>query len=213
MGWKLVDCGSGGHAVILAARPRGSRSTPSASRDCDERGDPRTATEARRRRSRLYDLGMAHASDEHGYDGVDQHRHGDIEPGATRATVLVYASDPATRERVIDALGEHPAPHLSIDVVEVSDGRSAIARFDQGGIDLAILDGEAAPTGGMGMARQIKDEIDNPPPVLLLVGRRDDAWLATWSRAEAVVSHPIDAVQLAAAAAGLLAGADAAAAH
>jgi DNA-binding response OmpR family regulator len=124
-----------------------------------------------------------------------------------RATVLVYASHPATMERVVDALGEQPAPGLSIDVVEMSDARAAIARLDAGGVDLAILDGEAAPTGGMGIARQIKDEIDDPPPVLLLVGRRDDAWLATWSRAEAVVPHPIDAVQLASAVAGLLTGA------
>ena len=58
----------------------------------------------------------------------------------------------------------------------------------------------------MGLARQLKDELDNPPPVLLVVGRRDDAWLATWSRAESVVSHPIDAVQAAQAVASLLAG-------
>jgi DNA-binding response OmpR family regulator len=132
--------------------------------------------------------------------------HGAGAKAAARATVLVYSSHPATLDRIADALGEQPAPGVSIDVVAISNGREAIARFDQGGIDLAILDGEAAPTGGMGMARQIKDEIDNPPPVLLIVARRDDAWLATWSRAEAVVSHPIDAVELAAAVTGLLSG-------
>jgi DNA-binding response OmpR family regulator len=130
--------------------------------------------------------------------------HEPSEPAVARAVVLVYASHPATLDRVVDALGEQPTPGLSIAVERISNGRELIARLDQGGVDLAILDGEAAPTGGMGLARQIKDEIDNPPPILLLVGRRDDAWLATWSRAEAVVPHPIDAVQLAAAAAGLL---------
>jgi DNA-binding NarL/FixJ family response regulator len=114
-----------------------------------------------------------------------------------RLRVLVYASSPATRERVIGALGEEPVPGLSIATIEASLGEDAIALLDAGGIDLAILDGEAAPTGGMGLARQIKDEIDDPPPVVLLVGRRDDAWLATWSRAEAVVAHPVDAVTLA----------------
>jgi DNA-binding response OmpR family regulator len=130
--------------------------------------------------------------------------HEASEPAVTRAAVLVYASHPATLERVVDALGEQPTPGLSIAVEQISNGRELIARLDQGGVDLAILDGEAAPSGGMGLARQIKDEIDNPPPVLLLVARRDDAWLATWSRAEAVVPHPIDAVQLAAAVAELL---------
>ena len=35
----------------------------------------------------------------------------------------------------------------------------------------------------MGIAKQLKDEIENCPPVLVLTGRADDAWLASWSRA------------------------------
>jgi len=31
----------------------------------------------------------------------------------------------------------------------------------------------------------------------VVVGRPQDAWLATWSRADAVVSHPIDPMELA----------------
>jgi hypothetical protein len=34
-------------------------------------------------------------------------------------------------------------------------------------------------------------------PVLLITGRREDAWLAAWSRAEASVIHPIDPFTLA----------------
>ena len=34
------------------------------------------------------------------------------------------------------------------------------------------------------------------PPILVLTGRRDDAWLATWSRADGVVAHPIDPLRL-----------------
>jgi hypothetical protein len=33
--------------------------------------------------------------------------------------------------------------------------------------------------------------------VLVLIGRPQDAWLATWSRAEAAVPHPIDPIRLA----------------
>ncbi|MCV7080906.1 hypothetical protein H7H37_05935, partial [Mycolicibacterium insubricum] len=66
-----------------------------------------------------------------------------------------------------------------------------------GGVDLAILDGEATPAGGMGIAKQLKDEIADCPPILVLTGRRDDAWLARWSRAEAAVAHPIDPMVLA----------------
>ena len=65
--------------------------------------------------------------------------------------------------------------------------------LDQGGkADLFILDGEAVPEGGMGVARQLKDEIFNCPPVLLIVARREDNWLASWSRAEDVAIQPID---------------------
>jgi DNA-binding NarL/FixJ family response regulator len=143
------------------------------------------------------------------------HSHGDSTPAilgssderAERtARVVVYSSNEATRARVITALGTRPAPGLVVDYVEAARGDELIATLDAGGLDLAILDGEAAPTGGIGLARQLKDELDGPPPVLLIVGRRDDAWLATWSRAEAVISHPIDAVQIASAVSALLAG-------
>ena len=49
----------------------------------------------------------------------------------------------------------------------------------------------------MGIAKQLKDEIYRCPPILVLTGRPQDAWLATWSRAEAAVPHPIDPLQLA----------------
>jgi CheY-like chemotaxis protein len=113
-----------------------------------------------------------------------------------RATLLVYASDSSVRDRVRVALGSRPSPDLEVELVEASTGEQVVQRCDAGGIDLALLDGEATPTGGLGLCRQLKDELDAPPPVLVIVGRRDDAWLATWSRAEAVVQHPIDALQL-----------------
>ena len=49
--------------------------------------------------------------------------------------------------------------------------KNRIQNMDAGGIALAILDGEAAPAGGMGIAKQLKDEIFNCPPVLVLTGR------------------------------------------
>ena len=63
--------------------------------------------------------------------------------------------------------------------------------------DLYILDGEAVPEGGMGIARQLKDEIFNCPPTMVITGRVQDAWLAGWSGADAVVTHPIDPFTLA----------------
>jgi len=71
-------------------------------------------------------------------------------------------------------------------------------------VDLFILDGEAVPEGGMGVGRQLKDEVFNCPPVLLITGREQDKWLATWSKAEAVVTHPIDPFTIAGKCAQLL---------
>jgi DNA-binding response OmpR family regulator len=56
----------------------------------------------------------------------------------------------------------------------------------------------------MGICRQLKDEIFRAPEVLVLIGRAQDGWLATWSRADAVVAQPIDPVLLANVTAGLM---------
>jgi CheY-like chemotaxis protein len=119
--------------------------------------------------------------------------------------VLVYSDDVNTRQQVILALGRRPHPDLpELTYVEVATEPVVIQHMDAGGIDLAILDGEAVPAGGMGIAKQLKDEIYQCPPVLVLTGRPQDAWLATWSRAEAAVPHPIDPMQLAEAVVRLL---------
>jgi DNA-binding response OmpR family regulator len=120
--------------------------------------------------------------------------------------VCVYSDDKHTREKVMLALGKRPHPDLPVfDYVECATEPVVIATMDRGDIDIAILDGEAVPAGGMGIARQLKDEIFQCPPLLVLTGRRDDAWLAAWSRADAAVSHPIDPAELAEAVTALVA--------
>jgi DNA-binding response OmpR family regulator len=120
-------------------------------------------------------------------------------------TILLYASDRTTRTDVRLALGRKVAADLPpVRVLEVATPAALISAMDAGGIDLAILDGEAVPAGGMGMSRQLKDEILRCPPILLLVGRADDAWLAAWSRADGAVPHPVDPMRLPAAVAKLL---------
>ncbi|WP_432910645.1 Rv3143 family two-component system response regulator [Nocardia sp. CA-290969] len=111
--------------------------------------------------------------------------------------VLVYSNDADTRSQVMLALGRRPHPDLPpFDYLEVATAPVVLQRMDAGAADLAILDGESAPVGGMGVAKQLKDEIDDCPPLVVLTGRADDAWLANWSRAEAVASHPIDPLRL-----------------
>ncbi len=116
----------------------------------------------------------------------------------TSLTVLVYSDDRTVRRAVVNALGTRLDPDLpELEFVEIATGPALVRRADQGGLDLLILDGEAVPAGGIGLTRQLKDEIYRCPPVLVLTGRPQDAWLATWSRADAVAGHPIEPGQLA----------------
>jgi CheY-like chemotaxis protein len=113
------------------------------------------------------------------------------------STVLVYSDDAAIRERVRMAIGSRPDPSLEpITWLEAADGGAVIRRIDEGGVDVCIFDGEAAPTGGMGLCRQLKNEVDNCPAMLLLVMRRDDRWLAKWSLADSFVMQPVDPVEI-----------------
>src|SRR4051794_11384919 len=117
------------------------------------------------------------------------------ETDTRHVTLLVYSSSETVRERVRSALGTRPAPGVEIEVVEASTGAQVVARCDEGDIDVALLDGEAAPTGGLGLCRQLKDELDAPPPVLLVVGRRGGARLATGGPAGGGLQPPIGALQ------------------
>ncbi|NEA26100.1 response regulator transcription factor [Actinomadura bangladeshensis] len=123
----------------------------------------------------------------------------------TTMKVLVYSDDANTRAQIRMAVGRRPAADLPrVEFVEIATQPAVVARLDEGDIGVAIVDGEAQPAGGLGVCRQAKDEVYDCPPVLALIARRDDGWLATWSRADAVVSLPIDPMALADALAGLM---------
>jgi len=129
-------------------------------------------------------------------------------PAAT-AVIAVYSDDAAVRREICLALGTRVSldgPELS--VVEFATAPALMKALDKGvngrRIDVALLDGEATPAGGLGIARQIKDEIFRAPVTAVIVGRVQDGWLAAWSRADAVLTHPIDPRAVASAVEGLL---------
>ena len=119
--------------------------------------------------------------------------------------VLLYSDDRTVREQVRLAVG----PRLSagapdITWTETATPAAVVDKVDNESWDLLVLDGEADQTGGMGLCRQLKNEIYECPPVLILTGRPADAWLASWSLADGVVSRPLDPVQVQRAVAELL---------
>jgi DNA-binding response OmpR family regulator len=116
-------------------------------------------------------------------------------PATETVTVLLYSNLAAVRAQVRTAVGRRPAPDSPrIDWIECATDAELTDQMDLGDVDLAILDGESQPTGGMGLARQFKYEIDDCPPLIVLVARPQDGWLASWSLADAVISQPLDPV-------------------
>ena len=82
------------------------------------------------------------------------------------------------------------------EIIEVATRARAFRLLDARGADVMVLDGEAQRLAGWECAVRRRTRLTTPA-VLLIIGRADDGWLATWSRADAVVSDPIDAIALA----------------
>jgi len=121
-----------------------------------------------------------------------------------RLSVLLYSDDIATRDAVRIAVGRRPARDVEVTTWrECATAAAVIEAVETGEFDLLVLDGEAAPTGGLGLCRQLKNEIFNCPPVLVLTGRPQDGWLAAWSLADMAVPHPLDPIAVAGAVAEL----------
>jgi len=119
-------------------------------------------------------------------------------------TVLLYSDDPQVRERMRLAIGTRPAADLTVRFVEASTYAETVRTVDDFDVDLLVLDGEAAPAGGIGIARQLKDEYPDPPPCIVVIARAADRWLAAYAKVEATLVHPLDPVLTGRTVAGLL---------
>lgn len=122
-----------------------------------------------------------------------------------RAHLLLFSSDSSTREAVRLAVGRRPSRDVEISSwTECATADAVRLAMAEGGIDLLILDGEASPYGGLGLCRDLKHSIYECPPVIVLTGRPQDAWLGSWSYADDVVTQPVDPMAVAAAVARLV---------
>ncbi|OZM69856.1 hypothetical protein CFN78_28405 [Amycolatopsis antarctica] len=105
----------------------------------------------------------------------------------------MFSHRPEVRESIVNAIGRRPAADIGrVEYVEIGAVSDVLTEMDEAAVDVAILDGEAQPTGGIGLTRQLQNEITDCPPIVVAVRRRDDRWLATWSQADAVLGHPLD---------------------
>lgn len=109
-------------------------------------------------------------------------------------TVLLYSDDSAVRDRIRLAIGVRPAADLAVEFVDAATWEDCRNLLDKYEIDLMVLDGEAAPAGGLGIARQTKDEYATPPPVCVVIARAADRWLAAYAQVDQTLIAPLDPV-------------------
>ena len=110
------------------------------------------------------------------------------------STVLLYSDDPRVRDRMRLAIGPRPARDLEVEFVESDSYERTVRLVDEYDVDLMVLDGEAQPAGGLVIARQIKDEIDDCPPTCVVIARAADRWLAAYAAVDATLVHPLDPI-------------------
>jgi DNA-binding response OmpR family regulator len=120
------------------------------------------------------------------------------------STVLLYSDDPDVRARMRSAIGTRPAADLAVTFVEASTHGEVIRLVDRSDFDLLVLDGEATPSGGLGIARQLKDEIRDCPPTCVVIARAADRWLAAYARVDGTLTHPLDPMTTGATVAAML---------
>ncbi|MGX6601721.1 hypothetical protein ACWKSP_06240 [Micromonosporaceae bacterium Da 78-11] len=109
-------------------------------------------------------------------------------------TVLLYSDDSKVRDRIRLAIGIRPAADLAVEFVDATTWEDCRNLLDKYEIDLMVLDGEASPAGGLGIARQTKDEYATPPPVCVVIARAADRWLAAYAQVDQTLLAPLDPV-------------------
>ena len=119
-------------------------------------------------------------------------------------TVLLYSDDAAMRDNFRLAIGPRPAADLSIEFVDAATWEDCRRLLDEYEIDLMILDGEASPAGGIGIARQTKDEYADPPATCVVLARAADRWLAAYAQVDGTLVYPLDPVTTGQTIAGML---------
>lgn len=110
--------------------------------------------------------------------------------------VLVVTQSPRVSLSLSTALvGEE-----DVELLEVRTPQRALQQLDDvGGFDLVLADADTAPTGGFALAREMKARVrmdQDVPPVVLLIARDQDKFLAKWSEADAFIIKPADPFNL-----------------
>ena len=92
-----------------------------------------------------------------------------------------------------------------IDVVITSDSRTALKQMREQTPDVAVVEIRTGSAGGFGLARDMSQLLAlQNVPILMLVEREQDRWLADTAGARKVLVQPVDAGEIVASALALL---------
>ena len=120
-------------------------------------------------------------------------------------TIVVASDAPSVRADVVAVVG---GP--GTDVVEVDSGHDVAPAVAEHEPDLVIVDLQMGSMGGMAVCLELhlEESYGNLPhvPVLMLLDRRPDVFLAKRSSAEGWVVKPLDPIRLRKAATALIEG-------
>jgi DNA-binding NarL/FixJ family response regulator len=107
------------------------------------------------------------------------------------ATILL-ASDLASLRRELETMLAGP----DVTIEEAATGPETIARVKLGGVDLVITDLQIGAMGGVAITMELRNLESygdaEPVPVLMLLDRRPDVFLARRAGADGFVVKPLD---------------------
>jgi CheY-like chemotaxis protein len=122
--------------------------------------------------------------------------------------VLLVSANPQVREMMaLCASGvRRKVGETAVRFVEASDGIAGMKIAWRDLPDVVVVDEIASRAGAFAVARDLKGSLPAfPGRVVILLDRRQDAWLARWSGADAWFTKPVNPFDLADTVAGFLA--------
>ena len=120
--------------------------------------------------------------------------HGGAPPGVEAGfRALVVSDDPAVRAEAVYGFPE------DVEVRLARDSRDAWREMRSGFVpSVVVVDIQTGSSGGFGLAREMAQDRElSRVPVLMLIERRQDGWLARQSGAAAFRVKPLDSSELA----------------
>ncbi len=111
--------------------------------------------------------------------------------------VLLVASDQRARERLRLALERLEVTGDEVQFLETGNGNEATVLAEARRPDLVVVEVGVTPYGAFGITRDIKGSPETACPVIVVLERPQDQWLARWSGADALVYRPVDPFALA----------------